>query len=32
VWCGPVMRTAEEISWREYDWLRRWNRQLEAER
>lgn len=27
--CGRILRCAEDLSWREYDWMRRINRRLE---
>lgn len=26
--CGFVLRAAQDLSWKQYDWLRRWNRSL----
>lgn len=23
--CGRILRSARDLSWREYDWVRRWN-------
>lgn len=28
-WCARILRTHEPISWRQYDWVRRWNRGIE---
>lgn len=30
-YCGRILRTQNDLSWREYDWVRRWNRRLGAE-
>lgn len=28
-WCGRIMRSVHDLSWREYDWVRRWNRRVQ---
>jgi hypothetical protein len=28
--CGRNLRTVQDVSWRQYDWLRRFNRQVSA--
>lgn len=28
--CGRIMRSRQDLSWEQYDWVRRWNRRKDA--
>lgn len=31
-WCARILRSIHDLSWREYDWVRRWNARIAREK